>query len=196
MNLKTLTDNELVTLAQQKNQNAVEELMERYKYVPASVARSYFLIGGAKEDLLQEGMIGVYRAISTFDTSKAEFKTYVYTCVKNSILSCIKKSKTKKNQPLNEYVSLSGYVEGDSDKSFIIQDNKLGPEELFIHRESENELNEIVKKILTKTEYEIFQCYIKGDTYSQISEQTKRSIKSVDNAIQRIKKKIRELLLK
>ena len=95
MNLKTLSDNELVALAQQKNQIAVEELMERYKYVPASVARSYFLIGGAKEDLLQEGMIGVYRAISSFDNSKAEFKTYVYSCVKNSIISSIKKSKTK-----------------------------------------------------------------------------------------------------
>lgn len=196
MNLKTLSDNELVTLAQQKNQNAVEELMERYKYVPAAVARSYFLIGGAKEDLLQEGMIGVYRAISTFDSGKAEFKTYVYSCVKNSIISSIKKSKTKKNQPLNEYVSLSGYTEGDSDKTFIIQDNAFGPEELFINRESENELIETVKNILTKTEYEIFLCYIKGDTYSQIGEQTNRSIKSVDNAIQRIKKKIKELLLK
>lgn len=196
MNLKTLSDNELVALAQQKNQIAVEELMERYKYVPASVARSYFLIGGAKEDLLQEGMIGVYRAISSFDNSKAEFKTYVYSCVKNSIISSIKKSKTKKNQPLNEYVSLSGYSEGDLDKTFIIQDNAFGPEELFINRETESELIEQVKNILTKTEYEIFLCYIKGDTYSQIGEQTNRSIKSVDNAIQRIKKKIKELLLK
>ena len=169
MDFKKASDKELVLLARQKNVLAIEELMERYKYVPASIARSYFLMGGAKEDLLQEGMIGVYKAIITFNSDKAEFKSYVYSCVKNSILSCIKKYNTKKNTPLNEYLSLSAFTEGDG-KTDIIKDAKFGPEELFIYRESESELNSSVRKILTDTEFEIFNYYISGYTYNQISE--------------------------
>jgi RNA polymerase sporulation-specific sigma factor len=87
--MKNLTDNQLLALAKNKDERAIEELLERYKYVAASVSRSYFLVGGANDDLLQEGMIGVFRAINTFDSEKAEFKTYVYTCVKSSIISYV-----------------------------------------------------------------------------------------------------------
>lgn len=190
MNYTNLSVEELIKLSRNKNESATEELLNRYKYVPASIARSYFLVGGAEEDLLQEGMIGLYRAIITYDESKGNFKTFVYTCVKNNIISLVKKSKAKKNEPLNEYISLSGFVDGDSDKSLFIQDGKFGPEDLFIYKESETELEDKLKEKLSIIEYQIFDLYIKGATYAQISEKVGKSQKSVDNSLQRIKKKI------
>lgn len=188
--MKNLTDNQLLALAKNKDERAIEELLERYKYVAASVSRSYFLVGGANDDLLQEGMIGVFRAINTFDSEKAEFKTYVYTCVKSSIISSIKKHNTKKNQPLNAYISLSGYVDGDADKSLVIEDGRFRPEEMFIANESEIELFNDIKKVLSKNEFEIFKLYIQGYSYSDISIKVNKSQKSVDNSIQRLKKKV------
>ena len=188
--MKNLTDNQLLARAKNNDERAVEELMERYKYVAASVSRSYFLIGGANDDLLQEGMIGVFRAINTFDSEKAEFKTHVYTCVKNSIITSIKKHNTKKNQPLNAYISLSGDVDGDIDKSFVIEDGRFRPEETFIANESEVELFNDIRKSLSKNEFEIFKLYIQGYSYNDISLKVNKSQKSVDNSIQRLKKKV------
>ena len=194
MSLGQFDDNYLISLANKNDERAVEELLNRYKNVVAAVARSYFLIGGAHDDLLQEGMIGLYRAINTFNPEKAEFKTYVYTCVKSSILSCIKKHNTKKNQPLNAYVSLSGYVDADTDKSVLIEDLRFVPEEIYINSESESELVKLIKNSLSNHEYEIFKLYIQGYSYSDISERVNKNTKSVDNSVQRIKKKILTIL--
>ncbi len=192
--VKNLSDQELLIMAKRKDDFAIEELLNRFKYIPLSVARSYFLVGGAEEDLVQEGMIGLYRAINTYDDEKGSFKTFVYTCVKNSIISLVKKSKSKKNEPLNEYISLSGDEENDADKKIFFQDAKFSPEQIFINKESEIELQEKIKSAFSKSEFEIFNYYIKGYNYQTISEKVNKPIKSVDNSIQRIKKKIIKIL--
>ncbi len=193
MNEKNLSDKELVILAQTKNDLALNELMERYKYIPASIVRSYFLVGGDTDDLLQEGMMGVVNAINSYDVKKGEFKTYVYSCVKNRIISCIKTFNAIKNRPLKDYISLSGLTD-EGDKTLIIQDTRLGPEDIVITNESEKELNSAIKQALSKSEYQIFLLYIEGNSYNNISEKCGKTVKSVDNAVQRIKKKIKLLL--
>ncbi len=187
------SDMELVKLAGTGDQKAMNTLMERYKTVSASIVRRYFLVGGDNDDLMQEGMMGVVNAINTFNENKGEFKTYVYSCVKNRILSCIKTYNAIKHKPLKDYVSLSSGLD-DGDKTLIIQDPKLGPEDLFIENESKEELNQKIKLALSDSEYKILSHYIEGLSYSQISERTNKSVKSVDNAIQRIKKKIKKIL--
>ena len=188
---KNISDEQLVLLAQQKDESAIDELFNRYKYIAASVAHSYFLNGGDSEDLLQEGLFAVFKAITSFN-AKSSFKTYVYTCVKNRIFNVIKSSNRYKNQPLNNYLSLSGSFDsdGDADKTEIIIDKHFGPEEIYLNAEAENELKSIINKVLSKFEYEILICYLKGYSYREISDKVGKKEKAIDNAIQRIRKKI------
>ena len=188
--VKKLTDEELVSLAQ-KDESAIEELFDRYKYIASAVAHSYFLNGADAEDLLQEGLFAVFKAISSFN-GKSSFKTYVYTCVKNRIFNLIKSSNRYKNLPLNNYLSLSGSIDGDSDtdKNSIMIDKHFGPEEVCINAEAESELKSIIGKVLSKFEYQILVFYLKGYSYREISENIGKKEKAIDNAIQRIRKKV------
>ncbi|MBE7081942.1 MAG: sigma-70 family RNA polymerase sigma factor [Clostridiales bacterium] len=191
LEIQKLSDEELVSLAEAKDERAIDELFDRYKYIASAVAHSYFLNGGDSEDLLQEGLFAVFKAITSFN-AKSSFKTYVYTCVKNRIFNVIKSSNRYKNQPLNNYISLSGAFdnEGDADKTEIIVDKHFGPEEIFINAEAENELKDIINSVLSKFEHEILVYYLKGYSYREISEKVEKKEKSIDNAIQRIRKKI------
>ncbi len=189
LELKSMTDEQLVLLAQVKDGSAIDELFNRYKYIASAVAHSYFLNGGDSEDLLQEGLLAIFKAITTFNT-KYNFKSYVYTCVKNRILTVITSSNRYKNQPLNNYISLSGTFDDDIEKNEIIIDNEFGPEETYINIESENELKDIINKCLSSYEHKILFYYLKGYSYREISEKLNKKEKSIDNAIQRIRKKI------
>lgn len=188
-NVKSLSDEQLVVLAQQKDENAIEELFNRYKYIASAVAHSYFLTGGDSEDLLQEGLFAVFKAISSFN-SKANFKTYVYTCVKNRIFTIIKSSNRYKNIPLNNYLSLSGGNDDQIDKNKIIVDKNFSPEESYINLEAENELKNKISQVLSDYEYKILVQYLKGYSYRELGEMFSKKEKSIDNAIQRIRKKI------
>ena len=189
--VKKLSDEQLVSLAQLKDESAIDELFDRYKYIASAVAHSYFLNGGDAEDLLQEGLVAVFKAITSFN-GKSSFKTYVYTCVKNRIFNVIKSSNRYKNLPLNNYLSLSGSIDSDNDadKNEIIVDKHFGPEEVYINAEAESELKSIIEKVLSKFEYQILVYYLKGYSYREISEKIGKKEKSIDNAIQRIRKKI------
>ena len=189
--IKNISDEKLVALAQLKDENAIDELFDRYKYIASAVAHSYFLNGGDPEDLLQEGLFAVFKAITSFN-AKSSFKTYVYTCVKNRIFNVIKSSNRYKNQPLNNYLSLSGSFDNDNDadKTEIIIDKHFGPEEIYLNAEAENELKSTINKVLSKFEYAILVYYLKGYSYREISEKVAKKEKSIDNAIQRIRKKI------
>lgn len=189
MEVEKLTDEQLVEFARENNANAIEELFRRYKYIISAVAHSYFLSGGDAEDLIQEGMLAGFKAINTFN-GKSSFKSYLYLCVKNRILTVIKSSKTFKNQPLNNYISLSGMVDGDIDKTEIIVDAGFSPEEKYINAETANELVDKIKNTLSEYEYEILTLYLKGYSQKEIGERVNKKDKSVDNALQRIKKKI------
>ena len=187
VNYNNLSDEELIALAQNGDNFAEDLLIKRYKYVATSFAHRYFLNGGDSEDLLQEGFLAVFRAIHTFN-GKANFKTYVYACVKNRINTVIKTSNRYKNQPLNNYLSLSSLNDGD--KTEIIIDTTFDPEDRYINDESERELQIVIKDTLSDYEYQILSCYLKGFSYLEIAEKFSKQVKSIDNALQRIRKKL------
>lgn len=191
MKYSNYTDEELAFLAK-TDENALERLMEKYKPMINAQARSYFLNSGDIDDLVQEGMIGVFKAITSF-SGKASFKTYVFTCVKTSIISAIKKSNRIKHKPLNNYVSLSGSDGDDADKTLLISDKNFDPEKNYIEIERENELKKEIKDSLSEFEHKILVLYLQGFSYADISEKTGKNEKSIDNAIQRIRKKLTKL---
>lgn len=189
MDYKLLTDLELSNLAQKNDAEAMEVLILRYRHMVSAVAHSYFLSDGDVEDLIQVGQIGLFRAITSY-TGKVEFKFYAFKCVKNAVLSAIKRSNAIKNKPLSNYISLSGYVDGDTDKNLLIADAHFEPETTLINRETVDELKRKILTVLSKYEFEILTYYLKGYTYSEIGEKINKNYKSIDNALQRIKNKL------
>lgn len=189
MDYKNFTDEQLIGLAKQGNSDAMECLILRYRYLVTSIAHSYFLSSGDTEDLVQVGQIAVFRAITTF-SGKVDFKYYAYKCVKNAVISAIKKANTLKNQPLNNYISLSGLVGFDDDKNELIADSKTDPEVNYLYAESEKELFDKIKESLSKFENDILTLYLKGYTYTEIGIKLNKNTKSIDNALQRVKSKL------
>ena len=191
MKYANLTDEELVLLAK-TDEVALERLIERFKPMINAQARSYFLYSGDIDDLVQEGMIGVFKAITSFNGS-ISFKSYAFTCIKNNIITAVKKSNTLKNQPLNNYLSLSGNDGDDADKTLLISDKKSDPEKNYIEMEDEKELKRKIKETLSAFENEILILYLQGFSYADISKRTGKKEKSIDNAVQRIRKKLTKL---
>lgn len=189
MKYKELSDEFLASLAQQNDAEAMETLILRYRYLVTAIAHSYFLVDGDVEDLIQVGQIGVFKAITTYK-GKAEFKFYAFKCVKNSVLSAIKKSTTYKHFALNNAIPLAKFVEGDNDKNILLADLKFDPVEKLINTESEEELLNSIKNNLSSYENEILSLYLQGYTYVEIADRLSKKPKSIDNALQRIKKKL------
>lgn len=191
----SLSDEKLVVLAKGEDGKAVEELLRRYKKPIIAIARNYYLSGGDREDLVQEASFALYKSIYAYDDdSNVLFKTYAITCAKNKILSEIKKSNTDKNKPLNGYISLSDGDKFDLEKSDIAISLDEEPEINYIKNEAEKELRQKIEKSLSKLENEILRLYLQGYSYVEIAEKIAKDGKSVDNAIQRIKKKISKII--
>ena len=193
--LHILTDEQLVRMAQEGSETAEEILIEKYKGLVKNKAKTYYITGADSEDVVQEGMIGLFKAIRSFDVSKqAAFKTFADTCVNSQIISAIKKANRKRHKPLNESVSLNKEVdEGTQDISVgdILQasmDND--PEALLLLQEVVDYLKTYDSGLFCKFEREVWIEKLKGKNYMEIAEHLGRSPKSVDNALQRIKKKI------
>ena len=193
--LHILTDEQLVRMAQEGSETAEEILIEKYKGLVKNKAKTYYITGADSEDVVQEGMIGLFKAIRSFDVSKqTAFKTFADTCVNSHIISAIKKANRKRHKPLNESVSLNKEVdEGTQDISVgdILQasmDND--PEALLLLQEVVDYLKTYDSGLLSKFEREVWIEKLKGKNYMEIAEHLGRSPKSVDNALQRIKKKI------
>lgn len=179
------SDEELVKRAQNGDQAATEELLERYKNVVRARARSFFLAGGETEDLIQEGMVGLYNAIHAYDGEKSarlSFKNFVYLCVSRRIIDAVKNAARDKNVPLNNYVSIF-------DLNFDLADENSAEEEL-IRTEDRTELLQKMSKALSAFEFRIVVMYMDGMSYVQIAEATGKDTKSIDNALQRSKKKL------
>lgn len=194
MDLQTLSDEELVLLAQKDNKNAMSFIIEKYKSVVKAVSRSYFLVGGDDEDLFQEGLIGLFNAIVSYN-GKSSFKSYVYVCVKNNIVSVIRKYNNQKNLPMLNYVSLTGHANMESDKTDIVIDERISdPETEYINRESSEELKQKISNTLSNLENNILALYLQGFSYAEIALKTNKQVKSIDNAIQRIRKKVYDLI--
>ena len=180
-----VTDEELVKLARADDAQAMEALLLRYSGMVRGIARGYFLAGGDTEDLVQEGMIALYCSIGDYDFVSMRFKSFAYLCVTRRILDAVKASSRKKNRPLNNYVSLF-----DLNVELPVPD----PLEEMIDRENSKELFRRINGVLSDFEFRILALYMKGMSTSEICEITNKNEKSVDNALQRSKKKIQNIL--
>ncbi len=185
---ETLKDEELISLSRAGKHSAEEALILRYTSYVRSFVRPYFLAGGDSEDLIQEGMIGVIKAISEFDAAhSASFKTFAAMCIRNRIYSAIRHSMRDKNRPLNNYVSLGG--EEDESVAALSPDKTVDPAEQIISEESYRELLSAVSGLLSGFEKKVLTLYLKGLSYAEISKNVNKPQKSVDNAVTRIRRK-------
>ncbi|MFJ8263955.1 RNA polymerase sporulation sigma factor SigH [Rummeliibacillus sp. NPDC094406] len=190
-----LTDEQLVEVARNGDTEALDFLINKYKPFVRLKVKSYFLIGADKEDIVQEGMIGLYKAIRDFKGDKlASFKAFAELCIKRQIITAIKTATRQKHIPLNSYVSLDKPVfEEESTKTLM--DMLTGatiddPEKLMIHREEFNHLEEKIGEVLSDLERQVLALYLEGCSYQEISARLDRHVKSIDNALQRIKRKL------
>ena len=179
-----VSDEQLVKAAQADDKQAMEALLLRYAGMVRSIARGYFLVGGDTEDLIQEGMIGLYQAINDFVGDTARFKPFARLCITRRILDAVKASGRQKNQPLNNYVSLF-----DEELDALTQDDPLSE---MIHREDDEEFFRKMSEVLSDLEFRILTMYMKGMSTADICRITKKNEKSVDNALQRSKKKLQK----
>ena len=193
--LHILTDEQLVKMAQEGSETAEEILIEKYKGFVKNKAKAYYIAGADSEDVVQEGMIGLFKAIRGFDANKeAAFKTFADTCVNNQIMTAIKKANRQKHQPLNESLSLNKDVDGDfqdmtmGDLVAASMDNE--PETMMLLQEAVDGLKAHDSGMFSSLEWQVWTEKLKGHTYTEIAEILGKTPKSVDNALQRIKKKI------
>lgn len=189
------SDEELVEQVHLGNTNALDYLITKYRLFVKVKARSYFLIGADKEDIVQEGMIGLYKAIRDFKGEKlASFRAFAELCITRQIITAIKTATRQKHIPLNSYVSLDKPIyDEDSERTLMdvitspLTDN---PEHLMINREEYSRLEGQMSEVLSELEQQVLVLYLEGRSYNEISSLLKRSTKSIDNALQRIKRKL------
>ena len=196
---KDMTDEEIINTAKGGNTEALDYILDKYKPLVKSKSRAYFLIGADNEDIIQEGMIGLYKAVRDFNAEKhASFRAFADLCVNRQIITAIKAATRQKHQPLNNYVSLNKPVfDGDSQETFMdsIKDNDfLNPETMFIGREAREGIEQHLEKNLSSLENRVLCLYLDNKSYSEISAVTGKSEKSIDNALQRVKKKLEKYL--
>lgn len=178
-----MRDDELIEAIKKGDKDAAEELMRRYKYLVIKSTRPYYIIGAEQDDLVQEGMLGLYRAALSYNVgSNAKFLTYAYQCVKTSIIDAIKIATNKKNS------WVKNYVESD----FNLKGTGPSPEVIAEQLESSQELVDKIRATLSNREFIVFNLYVAGNSISDITEITNTSYKSVENALQRLRDKIRK----
>lgn len=197
---ESMTDEEIVALAQQDGEDAaLEYLLNKYKNFVRAKARSYFLIGADHEDIVQEGMIGLYKAIRDYREDRlSSFRAFAELCVTRQIITAIKTATRQKHIPLNSYVSLNRPIfEEDSDRTLldvITEETPSNPEEMLIDREDLSVIEGRIGSLLSDLEKQVLVRYVEGKSYVEISEEMNRHVKSIDNAIQRIKRKLQKYL--
>lgn len=196
---ETMPDELVVAWANEGDILAQEHLIRKYKNFVRAKARSYFLVGADTEDIIQEGMIGLFKAIRDYNVEKnSNFKAFAELCVKRQIITAIKTATRQKHIPLNSYVSLSKPIYDDDSERTLLDvltgRKSMNPETLYISREEVSSIKEKIGKILSKLEWEVLTCYLAGESYQEIAEDLKRPVKSIDNALQRVKKKLEKYL--
>ncbi|MCW2277832.1 RNA polymerase sigma-30 (SigH) subunit [Heliophilum fasciatum] len=197
--LEQLVDERIVEMAKDGREEAIEFLINKYKNFVRAKARSYFLIGADREDIIQEGMIGLYKAIRDFRCDKlSSFRAFAELCITRQIITAIKTATRQKHIPLNSYVSLNKPIyDEDSDRTLldVISGTKItDPEELIISREEFDDIEEKMGEILSSLEWKVLMSYLEGKSYQEIAIDLKRHVKSIDNALQRVKRKLEKYL--
>lgn len=197
---KDMQDEEIVLIINKGDLIALEYLINKYKNLVKSKANTYYLIGGDREDIIQEGMIGLYKAIRDYDSKR--FSAFVYfadTCITRQIITAIKTATRLKHMPLNSYISLNKPIyQGQSDRTLmdtVCSLENLDPEYLMIDRECSNVMENKLRDILSELEKDALMSYVDGMSYQEIADELNRHVKSIDNALQRVKKKMEIFLL-
>ncbi|AIQ14692.1 MULTISPECIES: RNA polymerase sporulation sigma factor SigH [Paenibacillus] len=194
-----ISDEDIVEAFRSGDGGALEHLINKYRNFVRAKARSYFLIGADREDIVQEGMIGLYKAIRDFKGDKlSSFKAFAELCITRQIITAIKTATRQKHIPLNSYVSLDKPIyDEDSDRTLmdvICGSQVLDPEELIINQEEFIGLEDKMAEILSDLERKVLMLYLDGRSYQEIAEDLKRHVKSIDNALQRVKRKLERYL--
>jgi len=191
-----MTDEEIISQIKEDDENALSYLLEKYKDLVNMKVGKYFMIGAEKEDIVQEGMIGLFKAIKSFDLSRENtFKSFANVCIERQLITAIKSSNRQKHMPLNSYLSLNtAAYDNNEDTSVELMDTFDSktiedPLETIMKKEYYLEIETAVNKALSKFERQVLDRFIKGDSYVIIAEKLDSPVKSIDNAIQRIRKK-------
>jgi RNA polymerase sporulation-specific sigma factor len=195
--LREASDEDIVELARAGDEIALEHLLIRYKNFTRVKARSYFLVGADREDIVQEGMIGLYKAIRDFQAERqSSFRAFAELCITRQIITAIKSATRQKHIPLNSYVSLNrpvSHEDGDQDRVLVdvlATHASADPVELVISSEEVRSMQTSFSEILSDLEAHVLHMYLEGKSYQEIAAGLKRHVKSIDNALQRIKRKV------
>ncbi len=196
---EVLEDEQIVEDARNGNSMAQEYLIKKYKNFVRAKARSYFLIGADREDIIQEGMIGLFKAIRDFRCDKiSSFRAFAELCITRQIITAIKTATRQKHIPLNSYVSLNKPIyDEESDRTLldVLSGKRVcDPEELLISREEVMNIESKIGEILSDLEWQVLMYYLQGKSYQEIAEDLDRHVKSIDNALQRVKRKLERFL--
>ncbi len=189
---KKYTDETLIQRLRDGEKGVSDYLLEKYKSVVRKKARAMYLIGGETDDLIQEGMLGLFKAIQDYRPDReTSFRTFALLCMERQMYNAIQGSNRQKHQPLNSYVSLSdGSVDENTFESLVISN----PESVIIDRETAIDLEQRIHKCLSPFENHVLDSYMRGHDYLQIADEFEKSPKSIDNALQRIRKKVRRTI--
>ena len=196
IDVESATDQELVRLYREGIPTAIEALLTRYRNFTRLKARSYFLAGADRDDIVQEGMIGLYKAIRDFNAGReASFRAFAEVCITRQIITAVKTATRQKHLPLNQSVSLNKPLAGGDDPDWVMEDvlqteQVSDPAELVISHDELASMKIALSETLSDFEAEVLHMYVEGKTYHEISRSLSRHVKSIDNALQRIKRKV------
>jgi len=199
LNFEELTDEELVSLSQNGDDTALEFLLKKYRAAVLKRARTYFLIGADHEDIVQEGMIGLFKAIRDYDVKKeAGFRGFAELCITRQMITAIKTATRHKHLPLNTYISLNRPLYDEEYEITLLdvlgeEAKVVNPEEIMINKEQFKDIERKLQKILSSFERSVLSAYLQGKSYQEIGALLGKDPKSIDNALQRIKKKFEKL---
>lgn len=193
-----LTDEQIVSYAQAGDKKAMEYILRKYTSFVKMRSGPYFLVGADKDDLVQEGLIGLYKAVKSFDVNKrANFKTFAGVCVVRQMITAVKLSTRKKNSPLNHYVPIHSSEDDEyleDTKSILVDLKNINPESIMIEKEDAEGMEFEISGLLSKFENEVLNLYLSGASYTKIAKALEKEPKAIDNALYRIKKKIEKYL--
>ncbi len=195
---KTLIDEEVLPYIHQGDPDATEYILNKYEGIVHKKASGYFLLGSDRDDVVQEGRIGLYKAIADYDeTKKSSFKSFAELCITRQIITSIKSATRLKHSPLNSYVSLYKPIHEEEETRTLIEtlssDRTTDPLEELVQEERLNDLLSTIMKALTHLEFEVLHYYVQGYSYDDIAKKLNRQEKSIDNALQRARRKMDEL---
>ena len=195
----SLTDEQVVAEAQGGDSDALEYLLGKHKNFVRSKARSYFLIGADHEDIVQEGMIGLFKAVRDYQSERlSSFRAFAELCITRQIITAIKTATRQKHVPLNSYISLNKPIyDEESDRTLmdvIVEGRAQNPEDLIIGQEALLSIRDRADEVLSSLEQDVLSAYLDGKSYQEIADKLGRHVKSIDNALQRVKRKLEKFL--